>query len=149
MTNQSLEGNWCSRPIPFSVPYSDCYAGTRGIDIATRLAGELEKYSSVDVWLNSAAIGIFSDKKVGILRDGKYVLVEPDILLNASGAREKALAFPGCDLPGVYGAGAFQTLLNRDLVKTSERLFIIGGGNVGNHCRISCIAGRHKGHRPC
>jgi len=31
----------------------------------------------------------------------------------------------------VYGAGAFQTLVNRDLVKPSERLFIVGGGNVG------------------
>lgn len=39
--------------------------------------------------------------------------------------------FPGSDLPGVYGAGAFQTLVNRDLIHCAERLFIIGGGNVG------------------
>jgi Fe-S-cluster-containing hydrogenase component 2/bacterioferritin-associated ferredoxin len=52
-------------------------------------------------------------------------------LLVAAGARERALAFPGCDLPGVYGAGAFQTLVNRDLVSPSEKLFIVGGGNVG------------------
>lgn len=116
---------------------SDCYAGTRGIDIAVKLSEELKKYPSVKVWLNSAAIGVFSDKRVGILREGSYVLVSPRILLNAAGAREKALAWPGCDLPGVYGAGAFQTLLNRDLVKPSERLFIIGGGNVG------IIAGYH------
>ncbi len=38
---------------------------------------------------------------------------------------------PGADLPGVYGAGAFQTLVNRDLIRCAERLFIIGGGNVG------------------
>jgi sarcosine oxidase subunit alpha len=41
------------------------------------------------------------------------------------------LSFPGCDLPGVYGAGAFQTLVNRDLVAASKKLFILGGGNVG------------------
>lgn len=116
---------------------SDCYAGTRGIDIAVILSKELEKYQSVKLWLNSTAVAVFSDRRVGIVKDGEYVLVEPGILLNAAGAREKALAFPGCDLPGVYGAGAFQTLLNRDLVKTSERLFIIGGGNVG------IIAGYH------
>jgi len=115
----------------------DCYAGTRGIDIATKLAKELESHASVKVWLDSAAVAVFSDRKVGIVRQGSYVLVEPKVLLNAAGAREKALAFPGCDLPGVYGAGAFQTLLNRDLVKPSERLFIIGGGNVG------IIAGYH------
>ena len=58
------------------------------------------------------------------------------ILLVASGARE-SLVFPGNTLPGVYGAGAFQTLVNRDLVKPCENLFIIGGGNVG------LIAGYH------
>ncbi|MHA1550968.1 MAG: FAD-dependent oxidoreductase, partial [Candidatus Heimdallarchaeaceae archaeon] len=47
------------------------------------------------------------------------------------------LAFPGNTLPGVYGAGAFQTLVNRDLIKSSDKIFIIGGGNVG------IIAGYH------
>ncbi|MDQ7825053.1 MAG: FAD-dependent oxidoreductase [Candidatus Eremiobacteraeota bacterium] len=116
---------------------SDCYAGTRGIDIATKLAEELRGFPSVKLWLNSTAIGVFKDRKVGILSGDRYVLVEPQKLLIAAGAREKALSFPGWDLPGVYGAGAFQTLLNRDLVKASERLFIIGGGNVG------IIAGYH------
>jgi len=45
--------------------------------------------------------------------------------------------FRGNTLPGVYGAGAFQTLVNRDMVRPTERLFIIGGGNVG------LIAGYH------
>jgi len=116
---------------------SDCYAGTRGIDIAVILSRELEKYPSVKLWLDSTAVAVFSDRRAGIVKEGSYVIVEPKILLNAAGAREKALAFPGCDLPGVYGAGAFQTLLNRDLVRTSKRLFIIGGGNVG------IIAGYH------
>ncbi|MDO9537751.1 MAG: (2Fe-2S)-binding protein, partial [Thermoplasmata archaeon] len=58
-------------------------------------------------------------------------LVRPKHLLVTAGAREKTLAFPGCDLPGVYGGGAFQTLVNRDLIRASKRLFIVGGGNVG------------------
>jgi sarcosine oxidase subunit alpha len=41
------------------------------------------------------------------------------------------LSFPGNTLPGIYGAGAFQTLVNRDLVRSSERILIVGGGNVG------------------
>ncbi|MFZ1615146.1 MAG: FAD-dependent oxidoreductase, partial [Holophaga sp.] len=60
-----------------------------------------------------------------------YVLVRPQILLVATGARERSLVFKGNSLPGVYGAGAFQTLVNRDLVRPTERLFVIGGGNVG------------------
>ena len=110
----------------------DCYAGTRGIDIATILKDELQKHKSVKVWLNSIVLYVFSDKKVGILRNGKsYAIVKPKIVLNAAGAREKSLIFPGNTLPGVYGAGAFQTLVNRDLVKPAKRLFIVGGGNVG------------------
>jgi sarcosine oxidase subunit alpha len=117
---------------------SAVYAGTRGIDIATRLEKDLRKYSSVDIWLQSTALAVFSDHKVGILRNGEeYILVKPQVLLVASGAREKFLAFKGNTIPGVYGAGAFQTLVNRDLVRPAERLFIIGGGNVG------LIAGYH------
>jgi len=108
------------------------YAGTRGIDIATRLENDVRSFPSLQVWLRTTALAVFSDGKIGLLAEGRtYVLVVPEVLLVAAGAREKNLAFPGNTLPGVYGAGAFQTLANRDLVKPSNRLFIVGGGNVG------------------
>ncbi len=114
------------------------YAGTRGIDIATRLQKDVSEHSSVEIWLNSTVLAVYSDKKVGILKEGhEYAVIEPEVLLVASGAREKFLAFNGNALPGVYGAGAFQTLVNRDLVRPAEKLFIVGGGNVG------LIAGYH------
>lgn len=109
----------------------DCRAGERGMDIGRALAGDVAALDTVDVWLNSPVVGVFSDGLVGVVREGRYVNVRPDRILVTAGAREKALAFPGCDLPGVYGAGAFQTLVNRDLVRATERLFIVGGGNVG------------------
>jgi sarcosine oxidase subunit alpha len=109
----------------------DCYAGTRGIEIAHILTHRLEKFPSVSVMLGTTAVGAFHDKLVGLEQRGSYFNVKPRAVLVACGAREKNLAFPGCDLPGVYGAGAFQTLLNRDLVRPTERLFIVGGGNVG------------------
>ncbi len=114
------------------------FAGTRGIDIATRLEKDLRALPSVRIWLQTSALAVYSDGRVGLLQEGRrHVLVEPEILLVASGAREKNLAFPGNTLPGVYGAGAFQTLVNRDLVRPARRLFIVGGGNVG------LIAGYH------
>ena len=114
------------------------HAGTRGIDIASLLSDEITALPSVKIWANSTALAVFSDKKVGVLRGGdKYVLIDPQVLLVATGAREKSLAFKGNTLPGVYGAGAFQTLVNRDHVRAAERLFIVGGGNVG------LIAGYH------
>jgi NADPH-dependent 2,4-dienoyl-CoA reductase/sulfur reductase-like enzyme/ferredoxin len=109
----------------------DCYAGTRGIDIARILTEELSKLDSVDVMLSTTATGVFYDKRVGLDNEGRYLLVEPKAVLVACGAREKNLVFAGCDLPGVYGAGAFQTLLNRDWIRPTDRLFIVGGGNVG------------------
>jgi len=114
------------------------YAGTRGIDIATKLEQEITRYHSVQIWLNSTGLGVFSDHRVGVLKDGNvYKLIKPQALLIAAGAREKSLAFMGNTLPGVIGAGAFQTLVNRDLVIPAKKLFIVGGGNVG------LIAGYH------
>ena len=110
----------------------DCYAGTRGIEIAEILEHKIRDYNSVNVWLNSTAMYVFSDKKAGIVTDSRYYrIVNPKVVLNAAGARERSLVFPGNTLPGVYGAGAFQTLVNRDLVKPANRLFVVGGGNVG------------------
>jgi sarcosine oxidase subunit alpha len=108
------------------------FAGTRGIDIATKLETELRQFSSIKIWLGSTALAVFSDKKIGVLKsDQTYKLIKPEILLVTTGAREKFITFKGNTLPGVFGAGAFQTLVNRDLVKPAEKLFIIGGGNVG------------------
>ena len=109
----------------------DCYAGSRGMDIGRDLAEEISKDGSIDIWTNSPVVGVFSDGLVGVVKDGNYKLIKAERLLITAGAREKTLAFPGADLPGVYGAGAFQTLVNRDLVKPTDKLFIVGGGNVG------------------
>jgi sarcosine oxidase, subunit alpha len=114
------------------------YAGTRGTDIATRLEEAVTALDPIEVWLGATVLGVYSDGVVGVLRgDGRYVQVTPEVLLVTAGARERSLTFVGNTLPGVYGAGAFQTLVNRDLVKAADRLFIVGGGNVG------LIAGYH------
>ena len=116
----------------------DVYAGKRGVDIADILAQEVQSYESIKIFLNSSALAIFSDRKVGVLKNSEeYLLIKPKFLLIATGAREKMLVFPGNTLPGVFGAGAFQTLVNRDLVKAADKVFIVGGGNVG------LIAGYH------
>ena len=115
----------------------DSYAGMRGMDIGKMLADRVDAAAHIAVWKNSTALYVFDDKKAGILKDGVYKIVTPKVILNAAGAREKFLRFRGNALSGVYGAGAFQTLVNRDLIKPTQRLFIIGGGNVG------IIAGYH------
>jgi NADPH-dependent 2,4-dienoyl-CoA reductase/sulfur reductase-like enzyme/Fe-S-cluster-containing hydrogenase component 2/bacterioferritin-associated ferredoxin len=114
------------------------YAGTRGIDIAAKLDKEIRQYPTVQIWLESTILAVYSDQKVGVLKNNsEYVHIIPEVILVATGAREKFLAFKGNSLPGVFGAGAFQTLVNRDLIKPAEKIFIVGGGNVG------LIAGYH------
>lgn len=115
----------------------DSHAGTRGHEIAEILEKRLRSHPSVKIWLESTAVGIFADGIIGVVRQDAYYRIRPSKILVAAGAREKMLSFPGNTLPGVYGAGAFQTLVNRDLVKSSERVLIVGGGNVG------LIAGYH------
>jgi NADPH-dependent 2,4-dienoyl-CoA reductase/sulfur reductase-like enzyme/Fe-S-cluster-containing hydrogenase component 2 len=110
----------------------DCYAGTRGIDIAKLLDKEVRTYENVRVMTNATVAGVYKDRKAGIFVDNaNYVLVDFQGVIVSSGARERSIVFPGNDMPGVYGAGAFQTLVNRDLVRSSKKVFIVGSGNVG------------------
>ena len=128
---QELGGKLSLQTHNFFGSIRDCFAGSRGMDIGENLANLVNQDNNIDVWINSPVVGVFVDRLVGIVKDGKYTLVKPKTILVTAGAREKTLAFPGCDLPGVYGAGAFQTLVNRDLIKPTDKLFVVGGGNVG------------------
>ncbi|NJE27131.1 sarcosine oxidase subunit alpha, partial [Thermococcus sp. MV5] len=49
----------------------------------------------------------------------------------ATGAMEKMIPFENNDLPGIYGAGAIQTLMNTYGVKPGDKVLIVGAGNVG------------------
>ena len=128
---QELGGKLSLQTHNFFGSVADCYARTRGVDIGHLLADQLAALPTVKVWLDSTVVGAYTDGKFGVAGPDGYRLVTPQTVLVAAGAREKSLSFPGCDLPGVYGAGAFQTLVNRDQVSCAEKLFVVGGGNVG------------------
>lgn len=134
---EELGGKLVLQTHKFFGSVEDSHAGMRGMDIGRLLAREVEQASFIEVWKKSTVLYVFDDQKVGILKDGVYKILTPKVILNSAGAREKFLRFKGNSLSGVYGAGAFQTLVNRDLVRPTERLFIVGGGNVG------IIAGYH------
>jgi sarcosine oxidase, subunit alpha len=111
---------------------ADCHAGTRGVDIARILEQRVRARPEVEVLLDTSVVGLFRDGRAGLfVANSGYTLVAFEGLVVSAGARERSLLFPGNDLPGVYGAGAFQTLVNRDLVRPAERVFIVGSGNVG------------------
>lgn len=116
-------------------------AGTRGIDIAKELESDvrnLQKDGKIQVMTEATVIGYYeSDKKhrFGIVQRCEYQSrlydVRCEAVILACGAMENMLLFPGNDLPGVYGAGAVQTLMNVYGVKPGERVLMVGAGNVG------------------
>jgi sarcosine oxidase, subunit alpha len=129
---ESLGGKLLLQTHKFFGSERDCYAGTRGFAIARKLEAELRSDPRVIILTNSPVVGIFKDGKAGIYENSSsYLIADFHALVVAAGAREKSIVFPGNDLPGVYGAGAFQTLVNRDRVKAADRVLIVGSGNVG------------------
>ncbi|MCK9226009.1 MAG: NAD(P)/FAD-dependent oxidoreductase, partial [Candidatus Muirbacterium halophilum] len=57
--------------------------------------------------------------------------VNSDKFIFATGASENIIPFVNNDLPGVYGAGAVQTLMNLYGVVPGKRVLMIGAGNIG------------------
>lgn len=105
-------------------------AGIRGADIGRQLLAETQRLG-VEVWLNSAVIGLFPEKQVVALRDGATVSVDAQRVLVCTGASENAVSFPGWTLPGVMGAGAAQTMANVNRVLPGQNVLMVGSGNVG------------------
>ena len=106
------------------------HARVRGIDIGDRLVDELEALPS-RLMLDTTALGLYADGTLSLLRDGRHHRLRAEAVVLATGASENVLAFPGCDLPGVYGAGAVQTLMNVHGVVPGDRVLMVGAGNIG------------------
>jgi sarcosine oxidase subunit alpha len=112
----------------------DEYAGTRGFLIADKLLEELSTYPDrVKTMTNTTAMGYYKNDGVVTAMTGEeeYFKFKPKRIVMATGAQERLIAFPNNDLPGVYGAGAVQTLMNVYGVSPGERVLMVGAGNIG------------------
>ncbi|SDX96768.1 sarcosine oxidase subunit alpha [Acetomicrobium thermoterrenum DSM 13490] len=109
-------------------------AGTRGFVISDVLLEELKSYGNrVQAYTNCTALGYYKDDGVVSCMEGEenYFKVLPKKILVATGAQERLIPFPNNDLPGVYGAGAVQTLMNVYGVVPGKRILMVGAGNIG------------------
>lgn len=107
------------------------HAGERGIFIGRGLSDAVHAETKIEVMTDATVLGLYEDGIVTVLNDDKHLKFRPRKLIVATGASEKFLAFPGNDLPGIYGAGAVQTLMNVSGVKPAERVVMVGAGNIG------------------
>lgn len=105
-------------------------AGTRGITIARNLVEEVGSNPGIGIYSGFTAFGWFQGA-VGAADSKGVVLFHPRKTIIATGAAEKMLVFRNNDLPGVFGAGAAQTLMNVYGIKPGNRVLMVGAGNVG------------------
>lgn len=136
------------------------WAGWRGYEIGAELLAQAQA-AGVDVRLNTVVYGIWlangdgagmfsrehsvsagtdegpgqdacsSGFELGFVRDGRTGVLRARKVVLATGANERAVAFPGWTLPGVLTAGAAQTLVNIHRVLPGRRVLMVGSGNVG------------------
>ncbi len=107
------------------------YAAERGFKIAEKLSREVEAHPGIRVLCDTTALGYYDDGVVSLEVKGRFATVKPQSLIMATGAQENTLMFPNCDLPGVYGAGAVQTLMNVHGIIPGKRVAMVGAGNIG------------------
>lgn len=106
-------------------------AGTRGIEIVNILRDEIAKNPLIEVKRNTDVLGVYSDRVIAYEEDKLYRRMTADKIIICTGAAEKMLQFENNDLPGVYGAGAVQTLMNVYGIKPGREVLMVGAGNIG------------------
>ncbi len=108
------------------------YAKTRGKDIANILITEINKFASkLEVLTNATVVGFYPDYVLTVYQENNYLKYQAKSIIIATGASEKFLAFENNDLPGIYGAGAVQTLMNVHGVLPGSEVVMVGSGNIG------------------
>jgi NADPH-dependent 2,4-dienoyl-CoA reductase/sulfur reductase-like enzyme len=96
---------------------------TKGDDLLARArAAPIEILSGALVW------GSFEPGVLCIRHRGEMGTITARKLIVATGAHERAAAFPGWDLPGVMTPGGAQTLVKNQRVVPGERIVLAGSG---------------------
>jgi sarcosine oxidase subunit alpha len=105
------------------------YAKIRGIDIGGNLTESLNE--NVKILTETPVVGYYPPYQLAVIKEHRLHRVKAKKIIVATGASENMLTFPNNDLPGVYGAGAVQTLMNVYGILPGKRMLMIGAGNIG------------------
>jgi len=107
------------------------HAGVRGIRIAEKLTKQIRESKNIKQYLSTNVFGIYSGHLVAAAQGDRFLKIHAKKIIIATGAYERTLVFENNDLPGVYGAGGVQTMMNTYAIKPGMRALVIGSGNVG------------------
>jgi len=95
---------------------------------------DIKEYDNVEVIANATVTGYYEDDVITIVQGVNgdiFKKLKANRIILATGASENMLPFVNNDLPGVYGAGAVQTLMNLYGVVPGNNILMIGAGNIG------------------
>lgn len=106
------------------------FAGTRGIDIADQLIKATQQ-PRITVKTDTTVLGVYEDGVITYLQGNHYDKLVAEKIIVATGALERQILFEKNDLPGIYGAGAVQTMMNLYGVLPGKRFLMVGAGNIG------------------
>ncbi len=96
----------------------------KGINFVNKL-----KDKNIDQYINSFLIGIYPGNELLIEKDNKEAIsIKYEVLLFATGAREKYLPFKGWTLPGVYSNGMLQVMMKSSGIIPSKKILLGGTG---------------------
>ena len=109
------------------------------VTAANEALGEAEE-AGVDVQLGTCVWGAFRIGENSRVLDGPQIgladherswMMKYDRLIVASGSRDLGIGFAGWDLAGAMGANGAHSLMSRYQALSSQRMVILGGGNLG------------------
>ncbi len=85
--------------------------------------------SEIDIRTSTAVVGVFEDNTLMIQCEGKEIEeIKYDVMLIATGARERYLPFKGWTLPGVYSPGMVQVMMKSSGIMPSKDILVGGSG---------------------
>jgi len=87
------------------------------------------KQKKITVMNQTVVMAIYPERELLVEENGKNVFtIKPEIILFATGARERFLPFKGWTLPGVISTGAVQVLMKSSGILFSKKILIGGSG---------------------
>jgi len=124
-----------------------------GLDWVTRVEAELRTLPNVRIMARTTVTGAYDHGTYGALeRVGTHIPHKPDLprecfwritasrAILATGALERAIAFPNNDRPGILMAGALQTYLNRYGTVPGQTITLFANNDNARHVARQLIA---------
>jgi thioredoxin reductase/bacterioferritin-associated ferredoxin len=122
-----MPGGQYYRQSPAEFKFHDSIDGMSGRVDAPFILGKLP-HPKIRTLYNTQVLGVFGTGLLGLADRERSSLLQADLVILATGAYDRPMAFPGWTLPGVMGAGATLRMLKTQWVLPGKRILLAGLG---------------------